>query len=162
EEAGGADFGFGPASANTDNMVVSNSYFENIVGSVGKGGSWNFNFIKNPVIDDGGGACSAGFRRSGLVNPVNVYGNVMTRTHASSCLQFGVYFAGYSTGSDWTTSTRKVVSNLITNIGWDRTDEECSSIATGNEGVNFTGNIDVYNNVMDFRGNTCGRNNNVH
>lgn len=143
----------------TTGMTLSNSYLYRIVGAAGYGGRWLFNFIKDMNMEDDGTApctnAAFGHERGAIMSPVDAYGNVITRAHALSCTENGFQLSYINSASAFTNRTRRIVSNVITNMDTDAAGAiGLTCLLMWNDGVTNSRDVDFYNNLCDLNGNS--------
>ena len=145
----------------------SDNYFSNIVGTIGAGGEWYYNFIRNSNISNGAAACDAGNQRA-FYAPVDFVGNVVTYdpalTAAKYCGQSAIVLDdktpfGYTSGkgSQLTTRTRKWTSNYLQYGKADNSgngviyllDRATAGLCNGVDETCESANTDIYNNVIN-------------
>lgn len=141
----------------TDGLLVSNSYIANLVGAVGAGGRWINNFIKDAVLDDDGAAPCLSGRRGVLHWPTVAQGNVITRDSAAACANAGLLFD--TTNANNVSPFTKlpvwsITSNLVENL-LNAASTSGQALIWFRDTNNATGldtNVNVYHNVLDYRG----------
>ena len=147
--------GNGALAQETANVVISNSYIANIQGQVGNGGTWRYNFISNPWLDDTGATtCDTGVRRGTLRMPAEETGSVHIRTSNASCSPTAIMLdidANGVMGAYHLTGARKYLSNLWTEMNSEPAGQEAACVymkyTAGTEVVG----LDVYNNICDLK-----------
>ena len=145
------DFGGpGTLSRTSRGLTLSNSYLYRLVGSV-VGGRILFNFIKDTNLEDDGAApCTVVSGRAALQSPVDAIGNVITRSHALSCMEDAI-MVGSQHASGYTDRTRRIISNLMFGMDTDGA-MAINGLYVRNNSPAPTRAIDFYNNIVDLRG----------